>query len=170
MERVMIVAASAGSGKSTLAKQVGAAKGLNVYHLDSFYFRRGWVEVPQGEFIERIQKAVMQEKWVIDGNYSSTFRYREARADTVLYIELPLRVCLYRIVKRYITYHGKTRNDVGCTEKLDAAFLKFVITTYRRRKKDMRERCSRWHRQGKNVIVLNSRQKVRKFEDLNHKI
>lgn len=44
---------------------------------------------------------------------------RKPLADTVIYLELPMRVCLYRVIKRRIQYHGKTREDLteGCPEK-----------------------------------------------------
>ncbi|WP_060204676.1 topology modulation protein [Sporosarcina koreensis] len=165
MNRVMVIGVSAGVGKSTFARTLGKLVGIEVTHLDRLYWKSGWVEAPAEEFSASQREIVEQERWIIEGNYTSTIDIREPHADTVIYLELPLRVCLYRVVKRRIQYHGKTREDLteGCPEKIDWAFIKFIVTTYRRRKKKMLKRMRRYAIEGKTVHHLRSSEQIEGF-------
>ena len=69
-----------------------------------------------------------EESWVIDGNFSGTLELRAARADTIIVLDLPRRVCLWRVGKRVVTYWGRRRPDMaeGCPEHLDLKFLAWI--------------------------------------------
>lgn len=146
MKRIMVVGVSAGVGKSTFARKIGDKLDLPVHHLDRYHWKPGWIEADKEEFREALEKVVVEDAWVIEGNYSSTFDLRLSRADTIIYLELPLRVCLYRVLKRWLTNLGKTRPDMteGCPERMEWEFLKFIVTTYSRRKTEMRQRIGRF--------------------------
>jgi adenylate kinase family enzyme len=138
MQRVMIVG-SAGSGKSTLGRRLGATLGLPVVHLDTLYWRPGWVEPSQEEWREQVRLAVQPEAWVIDGNYSATMDLRFERADTVIFLDIPRRACLYRVLKRSIRHRGRVRSDCapGCPERVQWHFLKWVWTYPKQRRPAM---------------------------------
>lgn len=127
MKRIMIIG-SGGAGKSTLARQLGERLHLDVYHLDALMWRPGWVMAPRAERIDIQQRLVKKDEWVIDGNFGNTLDLRLQAADTVILIDLPRIVCIYRVLKRVVRYRGTTRPDMGasCEEKLDFAFLKWV--------------------------------------------
>lgn len=146
MKKIMVVGVSAGVGKSTFARTLGEKLDLPVHHLDSFHWKPGWVEADKNEFREVIEKLVKEDAWIIEGNYSSTIDLRLAEADTLIYLELPLRICLYRVLKRWLTNIGRTRPDMGegCPERMEWEFLKFIITTYTRRKTEMRQRLAKF--------------------------
>ncbi|MCG7343759.1 topology modulation protein [Sporosarcina sp. ACRSL] len=165
MNRVMVIGVSPGVGKSTFARMLGELTGMEVTHLDRHYWKPGWVEAPAEEFSAAQHEIVKRDRWIIEGNYTSTIDIREPHADTVIYLELPMRICLYRVVKRRIQYRGKTREDLtpGCPEKIDWAFLKFIVTTYSRRKKNMLKRLQRYANEGKTVHYLNSAAQIEGF-------
>lgn len=165
MNRVMVIGVSAGVGKSTFARALGKLTKIGVTHLDRLYWKSGWVEASAEEFSSAQREIVKRDQWIIEGNYTSTIDIREPHADTVIYLELPLRVCLYRVVKRRIQYHGKTREDLteGCPEKIDWAFIKFILTTYGRRKRKMLERMQRYANEGKTVHHLKSSAQIQGF-------
>ncbi|MCC2685141.1 MAG: flaR [Paenibacillaceae bacterium] len=144
MPRIMVTGVSSGVGKSTFARQLGEALHLPVTHLDSLYWMPGWVEAPREQFAASQREVAAREQWIIEGNYNSTYTIRSARADTIIYLELPLRVCLYRVLRRWWINRGRTRPDLGegCEEKIDWPFLKFILTTYYSRKKGMERRFS----------------------------
>lgn len=129
-----------GSGKSTLARQLGEKYDLPVLHFDAIHFLPGWVETDRPYKREKVTAFLdaNPEGWVIDGNYFKICAERRfAEADHILYLDFPRRVCLPRVYKRLFTYKGKTRPDMapGCDEKVDAAFLKWVLWTGRNPKK-----------------------------------
>lgn len=127
MQRIMIIG-SPGSGKSTLAKSIAQAFDLPLVHLDKLYWKKGWMESSAEEFDEKLSEVLKQETWVIDGNYSRTIAMRLKRADTVIFLDYPRRICLWRVIKRILKNHGTTRSDMGndCPERFDISFLKFV--------------------------------------------
>ncbi|GEL76767.1 topology modulation protein [Tenuibacillus multivorans] len=142
MKRIMVLGVSSGVGKSTFARKLGEEMGIKVYHLDSLHWKPNWVEVSSEESAASQKEIVTQDEWIIEGSYSSTYHIRVKRADTIIYLELPLYVCLYRVVKRWLLNIGKTSPDMGegCKEKLDYQFLKFILTSYNKRKKKMVKR------------------------------
>lgn len=165
MNKIMVIGVSAGAGKSTFARRLGELTGIEVTHLDRLFWKPNWVEAPPEEFSAAQQLVVQQERWIMEGNYAGTVHIREPHADTVIYLELPLRVCLYRVLKRRVQYHGKTRQDIGegCKEKMDKAFLKFIVTTYSARKKTMMKRMRRYAEEGKTVHYLKTPAQIEGF-------
>lgn len=167
MNRIMVVGISAGVGKSTFAKKLGEVLNIKVYHLDALFWKPGWVEASLEEFAAPQRKIVKQDQWIIEGNYSSTYEIRAAHADTIIYLELPLRVCLYRVIKRWLTNIGRTRPDLGegCKEKMEWKFIKFIYTTYHPRKKKMAERFRAFQAVGPEmkVITLKSKQEIHSY-------
>ncbi|MHA1618588.1 MAG: AAA family ATPase, partial [Promethearchaeota archaeon] len=71
---------------------------------------------------------VAQDRWIIDGNYSRTAELRAKRADMVIFLDFPRRVCIYRVFKRNFMYRNKTRPCItpGCDEKIDWEFLMWI--------------------------------------------
>ena len=172
MKRIMVMGVSAGVGKSTFARRLGGKLDINVYHLDALYWKPNWIEASLEEFTAKQQEIVAQDKWIMEGNYSNTYDIRIKKADTIIYLELPLAVCLYRVIKRWMLHIGKTRSDMGsgCKEKLDYEFLKFICTTYRSRKKKMQERFQSIQAAGDqiNIITLKSKKEIHSYlETLN---
>ena len=128
-----------GSGKSTLARRLGQALDCPVLHLDTVQFTPCWVERDRAE-AQRMVRAFMDEhqSWVIDGNYRGFEQERRLReADKIVVLDFPRRTCLRQAVKRYFRWRGKTREDMaaGCNEKLDPAFIWWVVWKGRRRER-----------------------------------
>ncbi|NYF23230.1 topology modulation protein [Sporosarcina sp. JAI121] len=165
MNRIMVIGVSAGVGKSTFARRLGELTGIEVTHLDRLYWKPGWIETSIDEFCDAQQQAVRSDEWIIEGNYAKTFAIREPHANTVIYLELPLLICLYRVLKRRLQYRGKTRSDMGegCKEKMDRAFLKYIVTTYGPRKRVMSKRMLRYREEGKTVHYLKTPGQIEEY-------
>lgn len=129
----MIVGGS-GSGKSTLARAIGARLGLPVVHMDALMFSPGWQEVADDVFLARVEAAVARDTWVMDGNYSRTWPQRLARADTVIFLDIPTWLRLWRVIRRVATGYGRTRPDLapGCPEQIDLGFIFGWVPRYAR--------------------------------------
>ena len=127
MQRILIIGCP-GGGKSTFARAMGKKLGLDVVHLDQLWWTPGWVERPLDEFRAAVTEAAMGEAWVIDGNFSNTFDIRMARADTIIWIDQPRLLCLWRAMKRALTHKGAVRADMaeGCPEKFDLEFAQYI--------------------------------------------
>ena len=163
MKKVVIIGCG-GSGKSTFARKLGEILHLPVYHLDALYWKPGWVATPNEEW-ERIQRELVQkDKWIIDGNYGRTLNIRLAEADTILFFDLSRWITTYRIFKRRIMYHGRTRPDLneGCPEQLDFQFIKWVWN-FRRDKRPGLIEALTTYRAAKKIIVLRKPSEVNKL-------
>ena len=100
VRRVSVVGTS-GAGKSTLSRALAAGLGAECLELDSVFHQPGWVPLPRDEFRQRVAAVVAGERWVIDGNYTSQVKDLVwARADTVVWLDLPRRTVMRRIIWR----------------------------------------------------------------------
>lgn len=128
MKRILIIG-PCGSGKSTLARELAPRMGLPLVHMDQFGWQAGWVETGKAELAARVADAVAQDEWLIEGNYGSVLAPRLERADTVIYLDFPIRLCLWRLARRIWSHRGRARPDMpeGCPERFDATFFWYVM-------------------------------------------
>lgn len=127
MQRVMIIG-PCGAGKSTAGFALAERTGLPLFHMDKLGWNPGWIETETPVLREQVAAIAAQDRWIIEGNYGGTMELRLPRADTVVYLDYRVRLCLYRILRRIVQYRGKSRPDMaeGCPERLDFAFLWYV--------------------------------------------
>ena len=162
MERILIIGCG-GAGKSTLARQLGEKTGIPVVHLDKLYWRPGWQHVTREEFDEILDGVLVQDAWIMDGNFNNTIQKRIARCDTVIYLDFSRFACLMGVLKRILTTYGTVRPDMGegCPERIDLDFLKWVWSF----NKNKREKYYRLlnETEGIETIVLKNRRAVKRF-------
>ena len=99
VRRVSVVGNS-GSGKSTLARKLAAALGVSHLELDSVFHQPGWEQLPPDEFKRLVAARTDEDGWVIDGNYSAVRPVVWARADTVVWLDLPRRTVMRQVTWR----------------------------------------------------------------------
>lgn len=123
-----LVLGNAGSGKSTLARQIGAGLRLPVVHIDKEYWQPGWHAPDPDWFAARMAELAAAPRWVIEGNYSGTLAPRLARADAVLFLDMPTPLCMFRVLRRQARGWRRVRADMapGCPERWDLEFLIYV--------------------------------------------
>jgi adenylate kinase family enzyme len=99
VQRVSVIGTS-GAGKSTLGRALAGALGVAFLELDSVFHQADWAPLAAEEFRRRVALAAAGERWVIDGNYSRVQDLVWARADTVVWLDLPKRTVMRRIIWR----------------------------------------------------------------------
>lgn len=167
--RRLLILGSSGSGKSTLARTLGSHLNLPVVHLDKYYWHPGWVGTPQHEWQATVNEFVQEESWIIDGNYRLTLPTRLHSADTVIFLDLPPWVCMWRAIKRRFIYLNQPRPDIarGCREPIfDPRFPAFLrwIWDYpqRARPQVLHQLCQL--APGKQIIWLRRPEDVAHFQ------
>ena len=127
MKRVMIIG-PCGAGKSTLSHRLAELLDLPLHHLDKLHWKPGWVEGSKQDLRDALSAIIDQERWLIDGNYGGTMELRLTRADTVVYLDYPVWLCLWRAAKRVWQFNGQTRPDMGedCPERFDWEFFRYI--------------------------------------------
>lgn len=100
--RVWVVG-SCGSGKSTVARRIGALLGLASAHVDDYIWLPGWKLREREEMLTMIEERLAGDAWVMEGNLGRDAVRLWAiadRADLIVWLDLPLRVTLWRLVRR----------------------------------------------------------------------
>ena len=166
MKRVLVIGPG-GSGKSTFARRLGQRLGLEVKHLDSFYWRAGWTKPSNEDWLKTVNELISGETWIIDGNYSGTLAQRIERCDTVIFLDMPRLLCMWRITKRRVIYRNRSRPDMaeGCSEKLDLEFISWVWNYWRRSRPKIVKLLNE-NQSSKKIVWLRSSVDVANF--LNH--
>ena len=131
MRRVRVIGAP-GTGKSTLALQIGRRLGLPVIHMDREFWRPGWVAPGTDEWRAQVRDLAGRESWVMEGNYSGTWELSLARAEAVIWLDLPRHIYFPRTIWRSIRWMGRQRPDLGagCIERFDPGFYRDWVWTY----------------------------------------
>jgi adenylate kinase family enzyme len=163
MKKVLVIGPG-GAGKSTFANRLGESLNIEVIHLDKFYWRPGWIDTPKPEWAETVSKLLRRDAWIMDGNYSGTLDIRFKECDTVIFLDMPRTLCLWRVLKRALMYRNKSRPDMteGCHEKLSLDFMLW-IWNYRRRTRPKVLRMLESNADGKRIIRLRSKSDVDGF-------
>jgi len=99
VRRVSVVGTS-GSGKSTLARELAGILGVPHLELDAVHHQPGWAPLPTDEFRRIVAARAAAGGWVIDGNYGRVRDLVWARADTVVWLDLPKRTVMRQVVWR----------------------------------------------------------------------
>ena len=128
MKRVMIVG-QPGAGKSALAREVAEIAHLPVFHIDHVHWMPGWVERPRDEKTAMCWEIHALDRWVFEGGHSATWPERLARADALIWLDLPVGVRLARVARRALRSGQRPDLPPDCPERLDLDFLRFVWRT-----------------------------------------
>ena len=126
-DRVLVVG-SGGAGKTTVARALAARTGLPLIHLDACYWRPNWEPTPADAWRAKVRELAARSRWVMDGNYSSTLDLRLPVADTIVFLDLPRRVTLRRVLARRLRWHGRVRPEMpeGCEERISLDFVRWL--------------------------------------------
>ena len=137
---------------------------LPVVHLDALYWQSGWVAPPREEWQARMLQVVDRERWVLDGNYSETLDLRLAAADLAIFLDVPRRTCLRRVILRTLHSYGRERADTapGCRHRFRWSFLKWAWT-YPRQKRPALARRLEHVEETTRVIRLRTGKEIRAF-------
>jgi adenylate kinase family enzyme len=101
VRRVAVIASASGNGKTTFGRELAQRLDVRFVELDSLVHGPNWTETPDAELRALVEPIVRSDAWVIDGTYWRKIgRLVLDGADTVVWLDLPLRVWLPRLVRR----------------------------------------------------------------------
>lgn len=163
MKRIMVVG-NCGVGKSTFSKQLSLVTDIELIHLDLHYWKPNWVEPSKEEWRIRVQEMTQKSTWIIDGNYGGTMDIRIDKADTIIFLDYPVRKAIWRVIKRTVKYWKKVRPDmpIGCAERFDFNFFFYVATFRFRRKNALLEKLAS-NKDKKHILIFNNDSEVKAF-------
>lgn len=151
MKRVSVVGTT-GAGKTTLARALAALLGSPHVELDALFWEPRWKMADLPVFRSRVASAVASDEWVIDGGYSAVRDLIWPRADTIVWLDYPLRVILPRLVRRIVARvqdKAELWPGTGNRETIRNAIFNrdplvwFAIRTHRNRRRRITEMLAR---------------------------
>ncbi|MGE8644990.1 AAA family ATPase [Acinetobacter vivianii] len=91
-----------GSGKSTLALELAEKTKLQNIELDNLLWLDDWQESSNDALFLKLKIAMENAAagWVIDGLYTRTIPMIMEKVDTVIWLDYPFHINLYRLTKR----------------------------------------------------------------------
>lgn len=145
LKRIVVVGTT-GSGKTTMANRLSEKLGIPHTELDALNWGPNWEMRPPEDFCAAVEQATRGETWVVDGNYSRAREIVWPRADTIVWLDYPLPLVLWRVWWRTLR-RGILREELwsGNRERLsthfftrDSLFL-WALQTYKRRRREYPE-------------------------------
>ena len=124
MRRIAIIGTS-GSGKSTLGKQLAELFETTSVELDALHWLPDWQMENTDIFRQKVSDALAGDRWVVDGNYSKVRDVVWSRADTIIWLDYPLRIVYWRLLWRSLKRALTKENlwNSGNTESLYNQFM-----------------------------------------------
>jgi len=155
-QRVMVIGSS-GSGKSTISRKLAKRYQLPLVHLDHHFWQPGWIQPSNEEWDRRVRELIAQERWLHDGNYSSTMSVRLERADLVVFLDMNRSRCVWRVLSRFL----RGRQDIpGCDDRVQWQFLRYIWRFPRRSRPRVLDRLTDFDGR---VVRLRRPREVRRF-------
>jgi adenylate kinase family enzyme len=170
ISKICIIGGS-GTGKTTLADNLGNILNLPVYHIDGINYLKDWEERDKDQRDKIILEKVMEDKWVIDGTYSSTLSQRLENSDLVIYLDYSSLAQIKGIMGRYIKNHDKEKKEIpGCKERMNLKFFFWVLNWRKKKRNFIIEKISKVDKN--KVIIFQNRRQLNKwyYEKFNTKI
>jgi adenylate kinase family enzyme len=144
MERVVVIGTSC-SGKTTLARRIAKAAVARHVELDALFWGPDWAEASPDSFRAAVKEQTSHDRWVVDGNYSTVRDIVWSRATDAIWLDYSFRVvfgrALARTVRRVLLgeeLFGGNRESFRNAFLSRGSILWWVITTFRRRRKEYR--------------------------------
>jgi adenylate kinase family enzyme len=146
VSRKIAVIGGSCSGKTTLADRLAERLGVPHVELDTIHHRSNWVEATAEE-LRRDVAATLEplDGWVVDGNYMSKIGMLVLdQADTVVWLDLPLAVCVRRMWGRTTT-RIRDRTELWGTNNRETwrtfifhpnSLLLYTVRTHRRLRRE----------------------------------
>lgn len=69
-ERINVVGTS-GCGKTTFAREFASLLQLPLYEMDQLFWKPGWQQPSDDEFLSKVREVTSKPRWVLDGNYNA---------------------------------------------------------------------------------------------------
>lgn len=158
MKRIIVIG-SPGAGKSTFSKRLREITHLPLYHLDRIWHKPDKTTVSRQEFDQKLNHILMQDRWIIDGNYSRTLEMRLRYCDTVFLLDFPLEICLAGAESRI----GKERDDLPWHEtEFDPEFRQFILDFPQKSLPQIYQSVEKY-RENKHIIIFKSREESEEY-------
>jgi adenylate kinase family enzyme len=168
--RRVVVFGTTGSGKSWLAEKLAKRHGLRVIELDTLFWGRDWQPAPLELFRHRVEREIRDGDWIVVGNYGQVRDLTWRAADTLIWLDLPFPLVMWRLLRRTIgrVFSRQELWGTGNRETFRNAFLSrhsillWAIKTHARNRQRFAVECQ-FLGKDKTVVRLQDKGAVERF-------
>ena len=96
------VIGTSGSGKSTVARAIARQLDLPYIEMDALFWLPHWGESSDEQLFAKLEQALQQPGWVLDGNYNRTQAIKWRDVDTIIWVDYSFARTLYQAIRRAI--------------------------------------------------------------------
>jgi adenylate kinase family enzyme len=101
VKRVAVIGSASGNGKTVFARALAERLEVPFVEMDALHWGPQWTEATADELRAKVEPIVATDAWVIEGVYMGKLGDLVVRnADTVVWLDLPVRVWLPRLLRR----------------------------------------------------------------------
>jgi adenylate kinase family enzyme len=163
---VAVIATASGNGKTTFGRALAERLGVPFVELDSLVHGPGWVETSDEELRRRVEPILAGDGWVVDGTYQRKLGWLVPdAADTVVWLDLPARVWLPRLLRRTARrwWRGEelwngNRESLRTTLFSGDSVIWYAVRNHRRRRRAWSTELERYP-----VVRLRSTEEVERW-------
>ena len=163
MKRIAVIGCP-GAGKTIFSRELARITKLPLIHLDLLYHDQAYhYQADKDSWRARVLREAKKKQWIIDGNYKSTFDIRLPKSDTIIFLDYPTHISIWRAIKRRMHFRKTVREDMPPTwkEKLGWDFFVFILKFNYSIAPRMRQLLKSYP--SKTVIVLKSPRQAKKY-------
>jgi adenylate kinase family enzyme len=168
--RRVVVFGTTGSGKSWLAERLAARHGLRLIELDALYWGKDWQPAPLELFRHRVEREIRDGDWIVVGIYGQVRDLTWRAADTLIWLDLPFPLVMWRLFWRTVR-RAATRENLWGTGNRESfvrtffsrqSILLWAIKTHRKNRARFAIECE-FLGKDKTVVRLTSAREVERF-------
>jgi adenylate kinase family enzyme len=170
MKRIVVIGTT-GSGKSRLAERLARQTGLRIIELDALYWGRDWQGASVELFRHRVERETRDDDgWIVVGNYGQVRDLVWPPADTLVWLDLPLSLVMWRLLRRTV-WRATTKQKLWGTDNCESwrqaffsrhSILLWAWKTHRRNRERYARECDSLACE-KRIIRLKSTRDVERF-------
>jgi len=165
--RRIAVIGNGGGVKSTLARTLGKHLRIPVHEVDEVQWQPGWRRAPLDEVAQTLDAWATDDSWIIDGfGPWPVIDRRMARADTIVYVDFPLRTHLWWAAKRQIVSLVQRRAWGGQSAPPPSLLLFRTLRRVHAMRSDLLELVTKSGRDAKLVHLRSPREMARWVSDV----
>lgn len=129
MSRYLVIGYS-GSGKSTLARRISHLSSIPYFDTDKLYWSNEWSLLSDDKVVMNLP--LDADSWILDGNFLNHRDQVWSKASSIIWVDPPAFVVMYRLITRNLTVWASRKPSWGGSRMPFKVAVSGIIHGWRR--------------------------------------